>query len=301
MKLLNNRCPAASSTFALCALLFVLCGSVHAQQTDKVLRIGFLKPSTASGSAVLVDAFRQELSKLGWLEGKNITIEFRFAELKNERLPELAADLVYLKVDLIDATPEHCPDSQVGCPRRAAPGRVSNMLKDEGCHGYSMARPGWRPRRPAWSRSSARAVDEADRLSIYHRVFKPSNVLMMAGGNPKIVDFGLARAVYIGWRLGDGRVSGTPSYLAPEQAVGRGKAVARPPTSTHWERSFMSPDRPAPVQGRDTRGDDRTGGASRSRTPHADPARSRTRRRDSSVSGVWPKPRKIDMRPPVTR
>jgi len=104
VKLLNNRCPAASSTFALCALLFVLCGSVHAQQKDKVFRIGFLDASTASGSAVLVDAFRQELSKLGWLEGKNITIEFRFAELKNERLPELAADLVRLKVDLIVVT-----------------------------------------------------------------------------------------------------------------------------------------------------------------------------------------------------
>ncbi len=54
-----------------------------------------------SGSAVLVEAFRQEMSKLGWIEGKNITIEYRFAEQKNERLPELAADLVRLKVDLI--------------------------------------------------------------------------------------------------------------------------------------------------------------------------------------------------------
>ena len=51
--------------------------------------------------AVLVDAFRQELSKLGWIEGKNITIEYRFAEGKPERQPELAADLVRLKVDLI--------------------------------------------------------------------------------------------------------------------------------------------------------------------------------------------------------
>ena len=55
--------------------------------------------------AVLVDAFRQELSKLGWIEGKNFTIEHRFAENKgNERLPELAADLVRLKVDLIVVT-----------------------------------------------------------------------------------------------------------------------------------------------------------------------------------------------------
>ena len=54
--------------------------------------------------AVLVEAFRQELSKLGWIEGKNIAIEYRFAEQKNERLPELAADLVRLKVDLIVVT-----------------------------------------------------------------------------------------------------------------------------------------------------------------------------------------------------
>src|SRR5207245_5992425 len=73
----------------------------HAQQTGKIFRIGFLDSSTASGSAVLVDGFRQELSKLGWIEGKNITIEYRFAEQRNERLPELAADLVRLKVDLI--------------------------------------------------------------------------------------------------------------------------------------------------------------------------------------------------------
>jgi putative ABC transport system substrate-binding protein len=50
---------------------------------------------------VLVEAFREELSKLGWIEGKNITIEYRFAEQNLERLPELAADLVRLKVDLI--------------------------------------------------------------------------------------------------------------------------------------------------------------------------------------------------------
>ncbi len=54
---------------------------------------------------MLVEAFRQELSKLGWIEGKNVTIEYRFAETKRlERLPELAADLVRLKVDLIVVT-----------------------------------------------------------------------------------------------------------------------------------------------------------------------------------------------------
>ena len=84
------------------ALAFTMCGAVAtAQQTAKIFRIGFLDPSTASGSAGLVEVFRQELSKLGWIEGKNIAIEYRFAEQKPERLPELAADLVRLKVDLI--------------------------------------------------------------------------------------------------------------------------------------------------------------------------------------------------------
>ena len=59
--------------------------------------------------AGLVEAFRQELSNLGWIEGKNFTIEYRFTEGKPERLTELSADLVRLKVDLIVAA---------GTPRR---------------------------------------------------------------------------------------------------------------------------------------------------------------------------------------
>src|SRR5215470_12515946 len=87
------------------ALIILAAGTfAKAQQTGKVARIGFLDNSTASGSAVLVKAFREELSKLGWVEGKNITIEYRFAEQTPERLPELAADLVRLKVDLIVAS-----------------------------------------------------------------------------------------------------------------------------------------------------------------------------------------------------
>jgi putative ABC transport system substrate-binding protein len=91
--------------FSVIAFAFALCGAVaQAQQAGKIFRIGVLDNSTASGMAVLVDAFRQEMRKLGWIEGKNISIEYRFAEQKNERLPELAADLVRLKVDLIVAS-----------------------------------------------------------------------------------------------------------------------------------------------------------------------------------------------------
>jgi len=55
---------------ALCALLSALCLPVEAQQSGKIFRIGFLDPSTASGSAVLLEAFWQEMRKLGWIEGK---------------------------------------------------------------------------------------------------------------------------------------------------------------------------------------------------------------------------------------
>src|SRR5499433_3479910 len=85
----------------LATFLLTTATAADAQQTGKVFRIGFLDNSTASGMAVLVEAFQQELTKLGWIEGKNIAIEYRFAEQKLERLPELAAELVRLKVDVI--------------------------------------------------------------------------------------------------------------------------------------------------------------------------------------------------------
>jgi putative ABC transport system substrate-binding protein len=85
----------------LAVVLLAVAVIADAEQTGKVPRIGYLDGGTAAGSAVLLDAFRQELSKLGWIEGKNIIIEYRFAEQKNERQPELAADLIRLKVDLI--------------------------------------------------------------------------------------------------------------------------------------------------------------------------------------------------------
>jgi hypothetical protein len=87
------------------AFVFAIGGAVvMAQQPMKIHRIGVLDASTASSSAAQWLAFREELSKLGWIEGKNIAIEYHFADLKSDRLPELAADLVRLKVDLIAVT-----------------------------------------------------------------------------------------------------------------------------------------------------------------------------------------------------
>ncbi|MGH7796336.1 MAG: hypothetical protein ACREQ2_15820 [Candidatus Binatia bacterium] len=82
--------------FVLCAMLFALYSLVEAQQSTKVPRIGFL-----SGEAARIAAFLQGLRELGYVEGKNIVIEYRYAEGKLDRQRELAAELVRLKVDVI--------------------------------------------------------------------------------------------------------------------------------------------------------------------------------------------------------
>jgi putative tryptophan/tyrosine transport system substrate-binding protein len=87
---------------ALMGLLFVLCSHAHAQQEGKVYRIGRLSGGS-SYSTFGIDALRRELRELGYIEGKNIVFELRYAEEKPERLPGLADELVRLKVDVIVA------------------------------------------------------------------------------------------------------------------------------------------------------------------------------------------------------
>ncbi len=81
--------------------------AVEAQQAGKVPRVGYLAPGSYSDSQALgfLDAFRLGLRELGWVEGQNIAIDYRFAEGRFDRLPDLAAELVRLKVDIIVATP----------------------------------------------------------------------------------------------------------------------------------------------------------------------------------------------------
>ncbi len=85
------------------ALLLVLSGSAAAQQPKKVPRVGLLISASAAATAPFIDALQQGLRELGYVEGKNIAIERRFAELKFDRLPDLATELVGLKVDVIVA------------------------------------------------------------------------------------------------------------------------------------------------------------------------------------------------------
>jgi putative ABC transport system substrate-binding protein len=83
---------------ALCSLLLVPCSSVQAQQPKKVPRIGY---QSASSSGEREEAFRQGLRELGYVEGQNIVIEWRFAQGKPDQVPRNAAELVRLKIDVI--------------------------------------------------------------------------------------------------------------------------------------------------------------------------------------------------------
>jgi putative ABC transport system substrate-binding protein len=85
----------------LCATLFALCSSAEAQQPTKIPRIGYLIGSSLSTSSARREAFRQGLRELGYVEGKNIVIEWRSAEEKLDRFHALATELVRLKVDII--------------------------------------------------------------------------------------------------------------------------------------------------------------------------------------------------------
>ena len=81
--------------------MLALGAMAQAQQAAKVPRVGFLGTAAPSAVSARVEAFRQGLRELGYVEGKSILIEYRFAEGKLDRMPDLAAELVRLKVDVI--------------------------------------------------------------------------------------------------------------------------------------------------------------------------------------------------------
>jgi putative tryptophan/tyrosine transport system substrate-binding protein len=89
------------TVLTLCAMLFALSVFAEAQQPKKVSRIGYLSTTNPSEDSARSEAVRLALRELGYTEGQNISTEYRYAEAKLDRYPELAAELVRLKVDVI--------------------------------------------------------------------------------------------------------------------------------------------------------------------------------------------------------
>jgi putative ABC transport system substrate-binding protein len=127
---------------ALRAVLFALCLPAQAQQPTKIPRIGYLAGTSASAIADRTEAFRQGLRELGYVEGKNIVIEYRYAEGKADRERELAVELVRLKVDIIISA-----GSAATRPAKEATSTIPIVMTNEGDPvgtGFvaSLARPG---------------------------------------------------------------------------------------------------------------------------------------------------------------
>jgi ABC-type uncharacterized transport system substrate-binding protein len=95
---------AAASSILIAVVLLAVAAIAEAQQPRKMPRIGFLSGISLSFNAARIEAFKQGLRELGYVEGKNIVIEWRSAEGKLDRLPAFAAELVNLNVDVIITT-----------------------------------------------------------------------------------------------------------------------------------------------------------------------------------------------------
>jgi putative ABC transport system substrate-binding protein len=134
---LNHMLGALSS---IGALLFALCSSAEAQQAGKIYRIGYI--SGRSGTGPSDEVFKAALRELGYVEGQNVTITYRWAEEKLDRLPALAVELVQLKVDII--VTETTPAAQAAKKATTAIPIVMVLSGDAVGAGLaaSLARPG---------------------------------------------------------------------------------------------------------------------------------------------------------------
>jgi len=145
--------PAAILVVALAISILAMPLAAEAQQAGRVYRIGFLGATSASGYAPQVQAFRGGLRDLGYVEGKNLVIDFRWAEGNYARLPELAAELVLLKPDVLVT---HAPAGTLAAKRATATiPIVMGVVGDAVAMGRaSRALAGTLPGRPSFSRSS---------------------------------------------------------------------------------------------------------------------------------------------------
>ena len=114
----------------LCAMLFAICFPVYAQQPTKIARIGYLSGTDPAGDSARSEPFRAAMRELGYIEGQNITIEYRYAESNRSRLPALAAELAGLKVHVIVAAGG---DSVIGAAKNATK-TIPIVLMGQGSH-----------------------------------------------------------------------------------------------------------------------------------------------------------------------
>src|SRR5439155_5165140 len=130
------------TVLTLCATLFALCLPAEAQQPTKIPRVGYLAANSLSDISARIEAFRQGLRELGYVEGKNIVLEWRSSEGKFDRLPALAAELVRLKVDMI-VTPG-APATRVAKAATITIPIIMSQDPDPVGNGFvaSLARPG---------------------------------------------------------------------------------------------------------------------------------------------------------------
>ncbi len=120
----SRRLPLAAAGLVLLA---VSLAPAAAQSPDKGSRIGYLGARTRAEASVLLPTFLQGLRDLGWVEGKNIVIEYRWGEGRTDRLPDLAAELVRLKVDVIFA-----PTTVTAVAARKATGTIPIVMATVG-------------------------------------------------------------------------------------------------------------------------------------------------------------------------
>ncbi len=129
---------------ALCSLLLAPCSAVEAQQPKKIPRIGYLSATDAASESTRAEAFRAALRELGYVEGQSIVIESRYAEAKRDRYPELAVELVRLKVDIIVVAGGDGPIRAVKNATKTIPIVMTGLGPDPVEAGFidTLARPG---------------------------------------------------------------------------------------------------------------------------------------------------------------
>ena len=127
----------------LAGLALLAVAAAHAQPTTRVARVGWLAVSDVPASNPLGEAFRRGLRDLGWVEGRNLVIERRSADGRIERLPDLAAELVRLNVDVVFAPAQ--PSAVAARRVTATVPIVFTLTDDPVALGFvaSLARPGW--------------------------------------------------------------------------------------------------------------------------------------------------------------